>query len=77
MTKRKNPIAVKTVCELGTLAYNRAFSERDFREYTGQPPAKLRALVARGVIRKVGRGSYYPTPRGWNVIERACKLRRK
>jgi hypothetical protein len=28
------------------------------------------------MARKVERGRFYPTPKGWKVIERACRMRR-
>lgn len=84
MSRRKAAVPLRAVCILGTLAHNRSFSVREFREYyresvnRGQAPAVnpdrlFRALRRRGVITKRGSG-YYPTSKGWNAIERSCRI---
>ena len=53
---------------LGTLAHNRRFTPAEFTE-AGGSPAKLRSLHRGGFVRRVGRGEYVPTTRGWALIE--------
>lgn len=63
----------RLLCKLGTLAHNRSFSARDVQEYVGvDGQAAVKRLSRAKLVRRVGRGLYYPTPAGWNAIERAC-----
>lgn len=68
-------MTTKVICKLGTIAHNRDFSSADFSEYAEQPLSTLRALQRRGIVKKVGGDKYYPTPRGWKAIDRACRIR--
>lgn len=71
--KRHIPL-MAVVCKLGTLAHNRAFYLGEFNEYTGAGRTTLQKLVKRGILEKVERHRYYPTAKGWKVIEKSCKL---
>lgn len=82
--KRKTKIGLDPLCALGTLAHNRSFSPSDYRSYLspfnrpsagGKRPPPIKILVKRGVVLRVSRGKYYPTEKGWKVIERACRRR--
>lgn len=74
MAKRRR-ISARLICKLGTLAHNRAFTSSDLSSYTGAAPGTMKSLVRRGIVQKVsGRGAYYPTPKGWKVIDRACNM---
>ena len=86
MSRRKTPVRLRAVCIIGTLAHNRDFSAQDFREYASiahphdrvsNPDRALRSLIKRGVIERSGRGRYYPTSKGWSIIERSCRLDRR
>jgi hypothetical protein len=68
-------LSLGTVCKLGTIAHNTDFSPRDFAEYTGAPSYTLAALVKRGIVKRTSPGRYYPTAKGWNVIERSCRIK--
>jgi len=88
----RTKISNRVVCKLGTIAHNRRFSEADLRESLdkgwpmgmrkpgGSARTILRLLVKRGVVARVpkdhGPAGYFPTRHGWDVIERACRLRR-
>lgn len=72
--KRRTRVRLVNLCKIGTIAHNRPFSRRDFVEYAGTG-AQLNALLRRGVIKRVGRGEFYPTSKGWDIVERACKMR--
>ena len=74
MAAHRRRVRIDPVCKLGTLAHNRQFSYRDFHEYTGAGIGTLDALKRRGIVKRVA-GGYYPTAKGWNVIERACRMR--
>jgi hypothetical protein len=68
-------VALRTVCKLGTIAHNRPFSARDFYDYVGRVGrVDIHALQRRGIIKKTGPNTYYPTAKGWNAIERACRM---
>lgn len=75
MARRSVAVSSRSLCKLGTLAHNKSFTVRDFVDYTGSSRAQVDAMVRRGVLRRVDRGRLYPTPKGWNVIERACRMR--
>ena len=45
------------------------------QEYTGQPSHALSPLQRRGIIKRVSAGKYYPTAKGWDVIERSCRIK--
>jgi hypothetical protein len=78
-------VTVRTLCKLGTLAHNRGekkgapgghagvFSPVDFAQYTGVHASQFATLKRRGIIKRVAGGGYYPTKKGWAVIERACR----
>jgi hypothetical protein len=72
--KRKSRVPLAAICKIGTLAHNRDFSPSEYRQYTGRSSGDVAALVQRGLLRKTGRGRYYPTGRGWGVLERSCRL---
>lgn len=66
----------KTLCKLGTLAHNKDFTARDVSEYVGvDGSAAVRKMRKHGLLRKTSRGKYYPTPKGWRAVERACRVR--
>lgn len=79
--------SVRAICAIGTVAHNRAFTARDLVEYagtsaypkrTGRTGAQLIAwLKKHGHIRSIGgvdaKRKYYPTAKGWKMIEKACK----
>lgn len=69
-----NPISNRVVCKLGTLSHNRRFTPKDLRQYTGADLVDLYVLVRRKIVEATGRGRYYPTSHGWEVIERACRM---
>lgn len=76
---RMKGISNRVLCKLGTLSHNRQFSSRDFVDYTGEAPTQLRVLMKRGIVEQSREGlyavrSYYPTRRGWDIIERACRI---
>lgn len=78
--KRKSKIGLDPLCALGTLAANKSFTSRDYHEYVHYyrdipNPPSVKALVNRGVLLRVSRGKYYPTAKGWKVIDRACRRR--
>lgn len=54
--------------KLGTIAYNRTFSARDWVEYGLTPGLFKRAMKAE-VIEQVSRAQYAPTLSGWALIE--------
>jgi hypothetical protein len=66
-------LPVRKVAKLGTIAHNRQFTPLDFREYAGGTAAELRVLVQRGLVERVSRGLYFPTPEGWEVVKAACE----
>lgn len=70
-------VSLRTVCKLGTIAHNKDFSRNDFTEYTRASSTQLAALMKRGIVKHVRAGRFYPTARGWNVIERACSMMRR
>lgn len=72
---RKIKLSLRTVCKLGTIAHNKDFSPNDFTSYTGAPSHHLAVLMRRGIVKRVGPGRYYPTAKGWNVIERSCRIK--
>ena len=72
---REIKVSLQTVCKLGTIAHNTDFSPRDFAEYTGSPTYVLNVLMRRGIVKRVSPGRYYPTPKGWNAIERSCRIK--
>jgi hypothetical protein len=80
---RKRRVDLSALCMIGTLAHNRSFTAKDYAEYLrfadrgGRHPPPISTLVTRGVIKRVGRGQFYPTPQGWKVIERSCRLYRR
>jgi hypothetical protein len=57
--------------KIGTLAHNRSFTAREISEYTRfNGSTIILLLVRRGLIaRTEHKGSYYPTPTGWDWIE--------
>lgn len=73
MPKRR-AISARTICKLATLAHNRAFTPSDLTSYVGVASGTVQSLVRRGIVKSVGRGSYYPTAKGWKVIDRACNM---
>lgn len=79
MTRRsraRGAQATRTLCKLGTLAHNRAFTVRDVQDYGGSS-ADVALFKRRGWLRKGdARGELYPTKKGWRAIEIACGLRR-
>lgn len=70
------------ICKLGTLAHNRGFSLRDYREYTGGSRSDLLAMIRRGLLTSTSPANskkvaeYYPTSKGWDVIEKSCRLKK-
>lgn len=64
---------------LGTLAHNRSFTRSDFLDYLrfdrnftgGGAEAAFRQLLRAGLIERIRRGEYFPTPEGWLEIEKA------
>jgi len=74
---RNFKLNLNTVCKLGTIAHNRDFSANDFTAYTGAPSSHLSVLMRRGIVKRVRAGRYYPTARGWDVIERSCRIRHR
>jgi hypothetical protein len=74
--KRMKAINRDVICKLGTLAHNRPFTKQELVEYTGtrKPNAVINWLKSYGHVRKV-RGGYYPTGSGWNMIEKACRVK--
>jgi hypothetical protein len=70
---RRKAISAKLVCKVATLAHNRAFTPSEFSQYTGTSGV-VQSLTRRGILRKVPGGRYYPTPRGWKAIDRACNM---
>ena len=68
--------AFRALCAAGTLAHNRAFTRRDMGEYAG-PQARdaVSSLHAAGLLRKVGKGGFYPTKPGWRAVEIACGIK--
>lgn len=85
--KRYKPSLV-SLCKIGTIAHNRPFNARDMREYSQsyqdskETPQRIKWLLRNKLIqvadkRHAGGGTtYFPTRKGWNMIERACKLYR-
>ena len=77
--------SVRVICSLGTLAHNRAFKARELIEYnSGNPFSRahdpmrnktMAWLKKHGHVRKVD-GGWYPTAKGWNMVEKACRLPR-
>lgn len=74
MARRRSRISIMPLCKIGTLAHNRDFTPSEYEQYTGAPATQVQSLFRRGVLRRTGRGRYYPTARGWNIVERACSL---
>jgi hypothetical protein len=60
----------RALAKLGTLAHNRLFSPAEFRQ-VGGTSTDLQHLVREGLVEKKGRGTYFPTPPGWEAIEQA------
>lgn len=84
MASRRFKPPVRILCTLGTLAHNRAFKPREISEYIRFEPggfqmqAKVRPTVAwlkKHKLVKAGdtKGTLYPTAKGWNMIEKACR----
>lgn len=68
--------AFKALCAAGTLAHNRAFTERDMGEYAGFAARDaIPALTSAGLLEKVGKGEFYPTKPGWRAVEIACGIK--
>jgi hypothetical protein len=64
----------RLLCKLGTLAHNRTFSALDVSEYVGvDGAAAVKKLTRLHLVKKVGARFYYPTAKGWDAIERACR----
>lgn len=87
--KRYKP-PLQALCKLGTIAHNRPFTTRDLREYTGEGVQLVRWLKRNKLVRPIAsdrdpatgaaakrQRTYplYPTAKGWNMIEKACKVR--
>lgn len=68
--------AFKALCAAGTLAHNRSFTKRDMAEYAGfQARDAVSSLYAAGLLRKTGKGEFYPTEPGWRAVEIACGIK--
>lgn len=87
MPKRRFKPSLRVICSLGTLAHNRTFKSRELIEYnSGDPMSRahdpmrnktMAWLKKHGHVRLGDRkGTWYPTGKGWNMIEKACKLPR-
>jgi hypothetical protein len=71
---RRRKISARVICKLGTLAHNRAFTPSDLSSYAGAATGTVQSLVRRGIVTRVSSGRYYPTWKGWKVIDRACTM---
>lgn len=60
----------RLLAKLGTIAHNRRFSPAEFRE-AGGTDGLLTAFVREGLVERVEKGQYFPTPAGWLAIEEA------
>lgn len=74
--------SVPAICVLGTLAHNRAFTTREIVEYTrwdrpgiARTAAQTMRWMRRLKLVRPGdrKGTWYPTGKGWNMIEKACR----
>lgn len=81
--KRYKP-SLQSLCEIGTIAHNRPFNARDMREYSHsdddaqEVPMRIKWLIKHKLIQPVDKGrTYFPTAKGWKMIERACSVRSK
>jgi hypothetical protein len=81
MAKKRFKPGLRTICAIGTVAHNRDFTPGELAEYARVSAArgKLSAtrptiawLLKHGHVRKTKRGRYYPTGKGWKMIEKAC-----
>lgn len=85
--KRRFKPSVRAICSLGTLAHNRSFTARELREYSYSHPGSkgirlhetMRWLQKHGHIRHAerGTGKWYPTAKGWKMIDAACRAKDK
>ena len=73
MARKRYKPSVKAICKLGTISHNTQFTTRDLREYTGEGPQMIRWLKRNKLVSAEGRGKFFPTIKGWNMIDKACK----
>lgn len=90
MPRKRYKPSVGVICKIGTIAHNRPFTAKELREYSGSMGdtrminwlRKHGHIMATGYQSGAGTGSrgsrsFYPTPKGWKMIEAACIKRRK
>lgn len=83
-TKRFKP-PLRLLCVVGTLAHNTAFTASEMAQYVAfdrndgrRLSTKARPTIQWMLKHKLlrpgdKRGTYYPTKKGWNTIEKACR----
>jgi len=74
MARRKYVPPLSSICKVGTVAHNRPFTAKELAQYTGASSRLVRWLKSHGHVRSVEGRKLYPTAKGWNMIEKACKL---
>jgi len=74
--RKRSPTLVVGLCKIGTLAHNRAFTTREYTEYTGRSSSEIRLFKRHGLIKTVEGRKLYPTSRGWKAIDRICRGKR-
>lgn len=76
MPRTRYKPTVNAICKIGTLSHNRSFTSEDALSY-GASPKLLQWLRKHKHIRKVSGRSWYPTKKGWQMLDKACTGRRK
>lgn len=74
MAKRFKPTP-RVLCNIGTLAHNRSFTTKEVRQYVGPQGSQLVTWLKKHkhIARSAdGKTSFYPTKRGWKMVEKAC-----
>ncbi len=79
MSSPRQAIPQRAIEVLGTLAHNRGFTRQDYREYLrwdsefrGTADLAFKQLLRAKLIRRTEkRGEYYPTAKGWDLIDKA------
>ena len=77
--------SLRSICVIGTIAHNKAFTAREVTEYLGFDFGRGRVSPVNGAdvtrwLKKHGhirpgdrKGTWYPTAKGWRMIEKACR----
>lgn len=72
--------SLRSLCAIGTVAHNRAFRPAELKQYLRfeenvEPIKVVNWLKRNKLVGEAERGRYWPTAKGWKMIERACAVR--